>query len=103
MATWTGAGTYTPTSWDPINLYTVSNGLVGGSDNYLNGYGNWIGHPAIYAYSFTGGFGYKVWSNFSDTGAVLSLLYSAANSAWYGLYYDVVSENVTIISITVIL
>jgi len=99
MATWTGAGTYTPTSWDPINLYAVSNGLVGGSDNYLNNStSSWTGHPAIYAYTSTGGFGYQVWENSSDTGAVLSLIYNSSH-VWYAIYYDVLNQDVTVIGI----
>ena len=99
MATWTGAGTYTATSWDPINLYTVSNGLVGGSENYLHGNG-FTGSPAIYTYTSTGSEVDEVWHNSSDTGAVLSLVYDAAGSVWYGLYYDAVSRNVTVTSIS---
>jgi parallel beta-helix repeat protein len=102
MATWQGYnGSYTPTSWNPINLYAVSNGLVGGSDNLLNSSG-WTGHPAIYVYTSTGGFGYNVWSNISDTGAVLSFVYDPTpmGSVWYALYYDAVSQNVTLISVT---
>jgi hypothetical protein len=97
MATWSGAGTYMPTLWNPVNLYAVSNTLVGGSDNLLNGTG-WTGSPAIYTYDSTGGLVDEVWHNCSAVGAVLSLLYTA-NSTWYGLYYDVVSQSVTVIKI----
>jgi hypothetical protein len=96
MATWTGAGTYTPTSWNPVNLYTVSNGLVGGSDGLINSSG-WTGSPAIYTYNSTGGLIDEIWHNSSALGAVLSLVYD--NGVWYGLYYDALSQNVTIISI----
>jgi parallel beta-helix repeat protein len=98
MATWSGYnGSYTPTSWNPVNLYAVSNSLVGGSDNLLNGAG-WTGSPAIYTYDSTGGLVDEVWHNSSAVGAVLSLLYTA-NGTWYGLYYDAVSQNVTVISV----
>jgi hypothetical protein len=96
MATWSGAGTYTPTSWNPVNLYAVSNSLVGGSDNLLNSSG-WTGSPAIYTYNSTGGLVEEVWHNSSAVGAVLSLIYN--NGVWYGLYYDAVSQNVTVMSI----
>jgi hypothetical protein len=96
MATWAGAGTYTPTSWKPINLYAVSNGLAGGSDNLLNSSG-WTGSPAIYTYNSTGGLADEIWHNSSAIGAVLSLIYNT--SVWYGLYYDGVSQSVTVISI----
>jgi parallel beta-helix repeat protein len=98
MATWTGAGTYTATSWDPVNLYTVSNDLVGGSDNLLNNNG-FTGSPAIYTYNSAGSKVDEVWHNSSDTGAVLSLVYDAAERVWYGLYYDTLSKNVTVASI----
>jgi len=99
MATWNGVGTYTSSSWKPLNLFTVATSLAGGSDNVLNST-TWTGHPAIYAYTPTGGFGYQVWKNASDTGAVLSLTYNS-NGIWYGLYYDAISQNVTLIKITV--
>jgi parallel beta-helix repeat protein len=98
MATWRGYnGSYTPTSWNPVNLYAVSNGLVGGSDNLVNGKG-WTGSPAIYTYDSTGGLVNEVWRSSSPVGAVLSLIYTI-NGTWYGLYYDAVSQNVTVISI----
>jgi hypothetical protein len=96
MATWTGVGTYTPTLWYNINLYTVSNTLVGGSDNLLNGNG-WTGAPAIYMYNPVGGQLDEVWHNSADVGAVLSLTYN--NGVWYGIYYDAVSQSVTVISV----
>jgi parallel beta-helix repeat protein len=41
----------------------------------------------------------EVWHNSSDVGAVLSLTYTG-NGTWYGLYYDAVSQNVTVISVS---
>ena len=99
MATWTGAETYTPTPWDPINLYTVSYGLVGGSDNYLNDTTlTWTGRPAIYEYNSSGGLVDEVWHDSGGVGAVLSLI-STAKNTWYGLCYDDSSQSVTVICI----
>jgi parallel beta-helix repeat protein len=39
-----------------------------------------------------------VWQNPGGTGAVLSLIYNG-NDVWYGLYYDAVSQDVTVIGI----
>jgi hypothetical protein len=98
MATWRGYnGSYIPTSWNPSNLYAVTNGLAGGSDNVLNSTG-WTGTPAIFTYSSIGSELDEIWHNSTDVGAVLSLVYS--NGTYYALYYDQISRNVTIMSIT---
>jgi hypothetical protein len=44
----------------------------------------------------------EVWKNESAIGAVLSLVANPnINNSWYGLYYDAVSKNVTLIEITI--
>lgn len=104
IATWKGAGSYAPTLYDTtvhLNLYTASYTVMGGSDNVLNTT-TWTGSPIIITYNSTGGLVDEVWKNESAIGAVLSLVANPnINNSWYGLYYDAVSKNVTLIEITI--
>jgi hypothetical protein len=75
----------------------VAKGLVAGSNNVLNS--SFTGSPTIWNFNSSGGMEDVLWSNSTVTGSVMSLIYSS-NETWYGLYYDVLSENVTIISVT---
>jgi hypothetical protein len=104
IATWTGAGSYTPTLCDTpvrLNIYTASYTVMGGSDNALNTT-TWTGSPIIITYNSAGGLMDVLWKNSSAIGAVLSLVANPnVNNSWYGLYYDAISQNVTLIKITI--
>jgi hypothetical protein len=104
IATWKGAGSYTPTLYDTmirLNIYTASYTVMGGSDNALNTT-TWTGSPIIITYNTAGRLVDVLWKNSSATGAVLSLVANPnMNNSWYGLYYDAISQNVTLIKITI--
>jgi hypothetical protein len=99
MATWTGAGTYAPTSWNPINLWAVDHNIVGGSDNLLSSNG-YTGHPALYTYNSTGGLVDEIWHNSHIIGTVRCLIYDSASSTWYGTYYDQTSQSTSLIQLS---
>jgi hypothetical protein len=76
----------------------VANGLVAGSNNVLNNI-TFTGSPTIWNFNSSGGMEDVLWCNSTVTGSVMNFIYSS-NETWYGLYYDVASGNVTIISFT---